>query len=220
MPQSQQKLQIRILSTDRVTVCGLPGTGKTTLSRYFCTLLEPQLLIYDPLDQYSGFSDKCRYVPKSDSLLEFDSVCRKLRQEGNITFVVEEAERYIGQGKPLGDNAFDLINRGRNWGVGIIAVTRRIQRLSKDFFDLCSHAFFFKCGLKSREYIADMIGKEDTKIIMRLPQWHFLHYNVTTEESSVHVLKLGVRQRIEDTTPPKIEEKEEEAPAIEKVKRL
>lgn len=26
---------------------------------------------------------------------------------------------------------------------------------------------------------------------MQLPLYHFLHYNVETEESSVHVLKLG-----------------------------
>lgn len=157
-------------------------------------------------------------MPKSDSLLEFDSVCRKLRQEGNITFIVEEAERYLGQGKPMGDNAFDLVNRGRNWGVGVFAVTRRIQRISKDFFDLCSHAFFFKCGLKSRDYIADMIGKENTRTIMRLEPFQFLHYNVQTEAATVHRLKLGVRQHIESEKPIKEQPKEETPPVQKKAK--
>lgn len=116
---------------------------------------------------------------------------------GNVTFVIEEAERYLGQGKPMGENTFDLINRGRNWGVGVFAVTRRIQRLSKDFFDLCQQVFLFRCGLKSREYITDMIGKESTRQIMQLPLYHFLHFSVETEESSVHVLKLGVRPHLE-----------------------
>ena len=46
-------------------------------------------------------------------------------------------------------------------------------------------------GLKSRGYIADMIGWDATRKLMRLPLYHFLHYSVETEESSVHVLKLG-----------------------------
>ena len=184
-------MPLEIKSTDRVTIAGLPGTGKTTLAKYFASLTEPKCLIYDPLSQYNGFSDECRYIPHSDSLQEFDGICRRLRATGNITFIIEEAERYVGQGKPLGENAFDLINRGRNWGVGVFCVTRRIQRLSKDFFDLCQHCFLFRIGLKSRGYIADMIGWEDTRKVMTLPLYHFLHYNVETEESSVHVLKLG-----------------------------
>lgn len=186
-------MALEIKSTDRVTIAGLPGSGKTTLAKYFASLCEPHVLIYDPLQQYEGFPDECRYIPHSDSLDEFDAVCRKLRATSKITFIVEECERYIGQGKPLGENAFDLINRGRNWGVGIFAVTRRIQRLSKDFFDLSQHCFLFRCGLKSRGYIADMIGWDDTRKLMRLPEYHFLHYNVETEASSVHVLKLGGR---------------------------
>ncbi len=184
-------MSIEIRSTDRITLAGLPGTGKTTLSKYLAALVEPHCLIYDPLSQYDGFPDECRYIPKSDSYTEFDAVCRRLRARGNITFLIEESERYLGQGRPMGDNTFDLLNRGRNWGVGIIAVTRRIQRLSKDFFDLCHHMFLFRVGLKSREYIADLIGWEDTRKVMRLPLYHFLYYCVETEQSSVHVLKLG-----------------------------
>jgi len=184
-------MALEIKSTDRVTIAGLPGTGKTTLAKHFASLCEPRVLIYDPLSQYEGFSDECRYIPHSDSLDEFDSVCRRLRATSKLTFIVEECERYIGQSKPLGENAFDLINRGRNWGIGIFAVTRRIQRLSKDFFDLSQHVFLFRIGLKSRGYIADMIGWDDTRTLMRLPLYHFMHYNVENEESSVHVLKLG-----------------------------
>lgn len=51
--------------------------------------------------------------------------------------------------------------------------------------------FLFRIGLKSRGYIADMIGWDDTRKLMRLPEYHFMHYNVETEGSSIHVLKLG-----------------------------
>ena len=181
---------LRISRSDRITIAGLPGTGKTTLAKFLASLCLPRVLIYDPLSQYSGFEDEYRYIPKSDSQAEFNSICRRLRSQSNIMFVVEECERYIGQGRPLGDDAFDLVNRGRNWNVGIVAVTRRIQRLSKDYFDLCQHIFFFKCGLKSREYIADMIGRAEANRIMKLTKYSFLHYDVETEETSVHKLKI------------------------------
>lgn len=105
---------LKISTADRVTVCGLPGTGKTTLAKYLASLVEPSVLIYDPLAQFGQFSDECRYIPRSDSLQEFDQVCRGLCARSNCTFFIEEAERYLGQGKPLGPYAFDLINRGRN----------------------------------------------------------------------------------------------------------
>ena len=189
---------ILINSTDRVTISGLPGTGKTTLTRYLCSLVEPYLLLYDPLDQYTGFKDECRHVPKTDSLIEFDNVCKQLCARSNVTFVVEEAERYLGQGKPLYENTFNLINRGRNWGVGIIAVTRRIQRLSKDYFDLCQHVIFFRCGVKSRGYIKDMCGWGIADKVIKLERYHFLMYNVETEETAIRYLNLaGTRPHLE-----------------------
>lgn len=40
---------MNIKSTDRVTLAGLPGTGKTTLAKYLSSLCMPRVLIYDPL---------------------------------------------------------------------------------------------------------------------------------------------------------------------------
>lgn len=179
-------------------MCGLPGTGKTTLAKYLASQYdETKLLIYDPLDQYVGFPDSCRYIPASDTAAEFDSICRKLCARTDCVFVVEECERYIGQGRELGPHAFDLINRGRNWGIGIIAVTRRIQRLNKDFFDLCQSVFFFKCGLRSRNYIEDMIGRTWAEKIRELEPFNFLHYDLGTEKATISVLEIEKPKLIE-----------------------
>jgi len=40
---------MNIKSTDRVTMAGLPGTGKTTLAKYLASLCMSRVLIYDPL---------------------------------------------------------------------------------------------------------------------------------------------------------------------------
>ena len=182
-------------STDRLTICGLPGTGKTVLADYLAHICEPNLLIYDPLAQYKGFPEECIYIPKSDSMAEFEEVCGQLCNRSNFVFLIEEVERYLGQGKTLGPNAFDLINRGRNWGAGIIAVTRRIQKLSKDYFDLCQKVILFRCGLKSREYIADMTDKKMANRVIHLPKHHFVYYNVEEEKSEVSTLDLSDREK-------------------------
>ena len=49
----------------------------------------------------------------------------------------------------------------------------------------------FCVSLKSQEYVADMVGWEETRKVMQLPLCHFLHFNIETETSSVHMLKLG-----------------------------
>lgn len=187
---------LNLRSTDRITIAGLPGTGKTTLAKYLASLCEPHLLIYDPLGQYDTFPAECRYIPRTDELAEFEAVCRQLRARANLTFIIEECERYIGQNKPLGPNAFDLINRGRNWGIGIIGVTRRIQRVSKDFFDLCQHVLLYKCGLKSREYLTDMLDATYSRQVMKLKPYHFLHYSVEDEHAACYTLELDTKRLI------------------------
>ena len=42
-------MPLSMKSTDRITLAGLPGTGKTTLAKYLGSLCLPNLVIYDPL---------------------------------------------------------------------------------------------------------------------------------------------------------------------------
>jgi len=184
-------MPIKFKSTDRITIAGIPDQGKTVLAKYLASLCEPDLMIYDPMDQYTKFPDECRYIPRSNDLSEFEAMCKTIYHRGNLTFFIEECERYIGQGKPMGTYTFDLINRGRNYGIGIVAVTRRIQRISKDFFDLCKYVFFFQCGLTSHDYVGNLIGKKNIEIIKQLPPYHFLFFNIGTLEGEVATLKMA-----------------------------
>lgn len=193
---------LHIKSTDLTTIAGLRGTGKTTLSNYLAKLCGDNILIYDPMNQYQSFKPEHRYIPKSDSMSEFDAVCRRVIARGNMVFFIEEAERYLGQGKLLGPDAYVLINRGRNWGIGVVAVTRRIQRLSKDYFDLCDNIIFFRCGtqsLKVRGYLEEMIGQTVCAQIRQLKQYHFIYYSVETEEGVERWLEFeGAGARLEE----------------------
>lgn len=206
---------IEISSTDRICICGLPGSGKTYLMRYFCTLVEPDLIVVDPLGQYDMFPDKCRYIPKRETANELEEICKLLMARSNTVLCIEEAEQYISQQKAMLPYTSMIIRMGRNWGIGVWGTTRRIQDINKRFFDLAQHCFFFRCGLKSREYIADLIGAEFVYpypapkynrtgyCITTLPPFHFLHFNLEDETAEVGVLKLGAREHLEEASSKK-----------------
>lgn len=199
---------MEISSTDRIIISGITGTGKTYLLRYFAHQFAPDILIVDPLNQFGMFPDECRYIPQRETPNELEEVCHRLWSRGNLTLIIEESEQYLQQGRAMLPYTSGLIRMGRNWGVGIICTTRRIQDVNKRFFDLAQHAFFFKCGLQSREYIANMIGKEyvyptaEPKYnttgycIMTLPEFAFLHLDLKTETADISRLQVKGREHI------------------------
>ena len=105
---------LRLKSTDRITISGLPGQGKTEFAKFLASLAMPRVEIWDPLDQYVGFPDEHRYIPKHDNIDEFEARATYFCSISNWTWIVEESEKYIRQGMPMPDNSYNLFNRGRN----------------------------------------------------------------------------------------------------------
>lgn len=155
------------------------------------------------------FPDECRYIPRRETPNELEDIAKSLWARSNVTLVLEEAEQYIAQGRAMLPYTSGLIRMGRNWGIGVWATTRRIQDINKRFFDLAQHCFFYRCGLKSRDYIADMIGAEYVfpypspkynktgYCILTLPPFHALHFNLDDETAEIVTLKLGAREHIQ-----------------------
>lgn len=201
---------MEIKADDRIIISGLTGTGKTYLLRYFATQFEPDILIIDPLDQYSNFLDECRYIPKRETPNELEQICKSLWSRANVTLIIEESEQYLQQGRSILPFTSGLIRMGRNWGIGVFATTRRIQDLNKRLFDLAQHAFFFRCGLQSRDYIARMIGPEYVYpypapkynktgyTITTLPEYAFLHLDLKTETADVSRLHIEGREYVQE----------------------
>jgi energy-coupling factor transporter ATP-binding protein EcfA2 len=199
---------LEIKSSDRICVAGLTGMGKTTLTRYLASLAAPNILVMDPLHQYDGLPEKCRYFPARFTPAEMEVKAKWMCSVSNMTLLVEEAEQFMPQKRPLGDHTKQLIDMGRNWGAGVWGSTRRIQNLNKDFFDICDHLFFYRCGLTSRAYIAKMIGSEyivpaekplynkTGYTITTLPPYHCLHFNLKDETAEVITLETGARPHI------------------------
>lgn len=188
---------IRMLSSDRVVICGLPRTGKTTLAKHFASSAGKNLYIIDPLNQYGEFD---KIIPKGNrvmpepgkEMLVFESVCRRLCQVTNHRLLLEECEDYLGQGLMLPPFANRVIRQGRNWGIGIVAITQRLPEISKRFFDRCQHIFFFRCGVYSQTYIEDRIGRTKAEKVFKLSidRHEFMHYDVGADTAEIYALKF------------------------------
>jgi len=186
------------------------------------------------LNQYTSFPDECRIVPKQMIPQELEVISRRLCATSNITLIVEEMEQFIPQGKPILPYTSMLIRMGRNWGIGVWGTTRRIQQINKEFFDLCQHCFFFRCGLKSRDYIANMIGGEYVYMpaqpnynttgyaVTTLPPFHTMHFNLEDESARVMVLKMpdSPRERIIEVPKGKATPADEPEPLPENTERV
>lgn len=166
----------QILSTDKITVAGTPGYGKTVLTKLLAALLMPGVRVWDPLDQYGAFPAENRYVPTVDNREEFDGWAKQFLTTANINGVIEEAEQYLPEGRDLPEAFGQAARRGRNWGVGFVANTRRVQDLSKKYFGLCTSAFLFRCGMDARTYLSGQIGREHADTVMALERYQFMFW--------------------------------------------
>lgn len=224
-PISPEKKMIKLGPEDRLCIAGLGGQGKTYLMRYLLSVAPDsfQPYIIDPLNQYTQFGDigdllqgGKRCVPNmANAMQEMEHICHKLHAVDKRILVVEEAEQFIPQRRPMQPRTASLIQMGRNWNVGIWGTTRRIQDINKVFFDLAQRVFFFRCGLNSRNYISDLIGADyihesrPTKYrvnktgftITSLPPYHFIHFDLQEETAQVMCLQLGAREHIQEASP-------------------
>ena len=140
---------------------GKTGTGKTTLAKKLIEKKE-RLLIFDPLQEYSGsifstFESLCDYFLDSSRQVErkkFRVVCRfetdiepeflfRLAWElRDVTILVEEASLFLSPRTPTFFH--NLINQGRHRNVSIIAVVRRAPELSIQFRAMCTSVITFE----------------------------------------------------------------------------
>lgn len=212
---------MKVKSTDRVLISGLPGSGKSTLTAYISAKWMPNVYIFDTIDQHKGFSDENRYVPQTGDMAEFEAICKRLCTAGDpllkngcCTFVIEECEDYIGQGRMLPQYAYKVIRQGRNWGVGIMGVTQRIQEVDKKFVDRCQHIFFFKSGSFSYPYIKDLKlkmtnlwhpGSPEINVVEaigRLKEYQAINYDMRLADGTiVHVDLKGGAASTPDVKP-------------------
>ncbi len=172
--RSTKPTEIFTISSDnRITIAGMTGTGKTTLARFILKKFS-SVLVWDPLGQYNDFN---HYIPQTGKLDEFEYVCKNVWQRGNVLLAIEEAEQVLGERLSWSDHAYKIVNMGRNRGIGLMAITRRIAELKKTVFGLSDHVYLYKFFAPNDvDYVKSFLGREWANRLRNLPQYHFIYY--------------------------------------------
>ena len=102
----------------------------------------------------------------------------KKRHPGPVCLVLEEAQRYVPQtirfsdgGLPRCLGAFEEIaEQGRNYGVGLVLISLRPEKLNKDVMNLSENVFALRMlGVQERKVVAEWVqehgveGRDDVK---------------------------------------------------------
>lgn len=176
-----------IKNDELVTIAGMRKAGKTQLAMNIIKGLTTDYFIYDINDEYKEFPDDHRYVPQTESMEEFDSVCQMIWGRGNIIFFVDEAEQFMNVRKPLSQYMMLITRRGRHRGIGAVAITRRIAEFNKEFFSLSDHVFLFRVfSPNDIRYIQEFLGNDAEKL-RHYPNYEYMHYSYGNIEENLKV---------------------------------
>lgn len=121
-----------------VLITGQTGSGKSTYARNYLAnktrvlIADADFREYGALDfTQSGFDSLLDYLQAHKSFFrvsytprpwEYDLMCDAARVVGDVTFVIEECDRFPD---PRTCIEYDeIVSRGRHWGVSILAVSR------------------------------------------------------------------------------------------------
>jgi hypothetical protein len=189
--------------TDRVIVTGMTGTGKTYFVKWYiktALLKKIKVFVWDPLHQYADLgvphgslqsisNEELRDLDKaivyqpdpiSDNEFTFDAVCKWILARQNMYFVAEEFAYYTSASySPKHFEA--LAKRGRNYGIGIMAVSQRPARIDLNFLGIVNHWIIFPQELKPDldrlySYLERTDKRFNPDFIATMPDRHFIHY--------------------------------------------
>ncbi|MBT9138569.1 MAG: hypothetical protein DDT31_01138 [Syntrophomonadaceae bacterium] len=164
---------MNIKSWHCLTVCGMKGTGKTTLIKRGLLPQYKEVFVFDPNGEYSEFPN---YEPETDRPEELENVAKTIWDRWNCLLVVSEAELYLPVNKPLAPSIFKIVARGRHRNIGLIADTRRIANLNKTVFGLSEHAFVFRHFSPTDINYLNQFLTEDARKLASLKDYFFWHY--------------------------------------------
>lgn len=176
MPRA--KLLIEIDGSQRTFITGKTGSGKTHLAKRILRSF-PRLVVLDSkgtlkpwgLEEYDRESRRrlakgedvrmrVPLEPGVDPEKFWDGVLAEAYEAGNVMIYLDEAGQVAGGSKPSPWVA-TVWQRGREYGVGAIAVTQRPVWVPRLFISEADHVFQFRLQLEDdRVYMSKMLGPQ------------------------------------------------------------
>lgn len=168
---------MQIKTSDRVTLVGQTGSGKSFFARRLCAPI-PRLLILDEkgeLDDWGAqdwgprsarklFSDepfRLRWVPGPGETYRYEEFFQLAYEAGNLTVYIDELTAAVPHGTRPGPYLASLYQRGRSLGVGTIACTQRPAWVPMFTLSEAQWLVMFRLRLEvDRKRMAEQMGPE------------------------------------------------------------
>ena len=183
-------------------ILGKRGSGKSYLAKKM-VLQHSRYLIYDTLGEYtdgvviqslaelSGFWEKVYrkkfriiYQPL-DPELEFDAICELVWQCENMTFLVEEVDRYA---RPLAMSLpfKEIIQRGRHHDITFIGVTQRPHGVDKLITSQAKAMYIFNTTEpRDIKYFQEVVGDGVIEKFAELKQYEYVKWQDGTDQLEI-----------------------------------
>lgn len=190
-------------------IFGKRGSGKTLLAQRLCRDCK-RIIIYDTIGEYIDgviienlqalkefwgkvYRGNFRIIYQPvDPEGDFDTVCRLVYECGDMTFLVEELDRYS---KPLTLSLpfKEIIQRGRHkvYNIELIGITQRPHGIDKLLTSQAKQMFIFNTTEpRDVDYFKDTIGYPVVVKIAALNEYEYVKYQDGSEQLEVGKEKI------------------------------
>ena len=161
----------------RFCIFGLQQSGKSYLARRILAS-EPAHFVYDPLHEHVGCNRYLaryrQYIP--EAIAELDLLVRRVViGSGKVRlFVVDEANRYCPNRRPLPDSIGELNDFQAHYDIGFGVIARRPVQLHTDLVELAHYLFVFSLRGKNDLAYLDCLAAGLADAVAGLEKYHFV----------------------------------------------
>ena len=162
------------------------GGGKSMLASALAPVLAPEekWILVDPVGKLAQYLDHPYYKmngrdPKRCEKF-FRDIIMRAEQGQSALVIVDEFDMFCSSRDYCSDSLYELVNLGRNNGIGVLTVARGTSDLPKNYLRNASILFIGQCVEPNQlEYFSDMLADAQGKIdyvarIRALPKYVFM----------------------------------------------
>ena len=169
-------------------LCGQRKTGKTYLAQnWFIPKAKKHVFIYDStgehLAKFKNDPNVTVYKPFNPEPKDFEEWCKIVWETGNCIAVIEEGSNVLPSRMSFRKFPYanKLITQGRhaeNGSIGMIIISQRPSDMASKCLSQSDQVYIFRlfapCDINA---LSQYVGSEWAKVIQKLPDRHFIHYD-------------------------------------------
>lgn len=205
---------------------GRKKTGKTRLAMHKAALRSPRVAVFDPSGEYdvtiipangedldaaweAGFTPLIYRAEGDDVREDFSKFARMVWRAGDCVAVINEASE-LQSSQSVHPELSRLCRMGRHVGIDVITTQHVMRDTYPTLHSIADHLIFFRLTLdKDLKRISEVIGDRAAEEVSRLPNFHYLDWNVPEEnfyvvgdpaswKNSIGLSKISSEDRIEE----------------------